>query len=233
LTTWLQNRNGERGVTVKREPIELLTRFSYNPELESRFMLIPGAIAIVLAMIGCLLTALIMAREYEHGTIEGLLATPISVLSLLVNKLIPYLILGLATFGLCVFIAIFIYALPLRGSLFALTVIGASFLFAVLGQGLFISAITRSQFLSTQIALVLGFLPSMLMSGFLFEIDSMPRPIQWLTYLVPARYLVGALQSVFLVGDVWGVFLSDMAILIGIGAFFFWLVTRTISRKIV
>ncbi len=233
LATWLQARSAEQGQVGSAPPIEVLTRYSYNPELKSRFMLIPGAIAIVLAMIGCLLTALIMAREYERGTMEGLLSTPITIPSLVFNKLAPYYLLGLAAAGLCVGVAVYIYELPLRGSIFALFAIASSFLFAVLGQGLFISAITKSQFVSTQIALLVGFLPSMLLSGFLFEIDSMPKVIQWLTYLVPARYLVGPLQSVFLVGDIWDVFLPNIALLCGLGAFFFLRVTKSITRKIV
>ena len=149
---------------------------------------VPGvAIAIVMAMIGSLLTALVMAREYERGTIEGLLATPISVPALVLNKVLPYFILGLGSTGLCVAVAVLGYGLPFRGSVLALFAIGASFLVAVLGQGLMISAATKNQFVSTQFALLSGFLPSLLLSGFLFEIDSMPRPIQWLTYIVPAR----------------------------------------------
>lgn len=228
---WAAARSAEQGAAV-RPVLEIMPRYTYNPGLESRFMLVPGAIGIVMAMIGSLLTALIMAREYERGTMEGLLSTPISIPSLVISKLAPYYVLGLASTGICVLVAVLGYGLPFRGSIVALFLIASAFLAAVLGQGLLISAGTKNQFVSTQFALLSGFLPSLLLSGFLFEIDSMPRAIQWLTYIVPARYLIPSLQSVFLVGDVWPLFLPNILILCGFGAFFFLRVTRAIKRRI-
>ncbi|HMO69018.1 MAG TPA: ABC transporter permease, partial [Novosphingobium sp.] len=124
------------------------------------------------------------------------------------------------------------YGLPFRGSVVALLAISASFLAASLGMGLMISALTKNQFVASQMAMLAGFLPTMLLSGFLFEIDSMPRAIQWLTWLVPARYLVTPLQTVFLAGDVWSLFLPGIAALLGFTALFFLVVTRTITRRI-
>ncbi len=196
------------------------------------YTLVPGAIGIVMAMIGSLLTALIMAREYERGTMEGLLSTPISIPGLVLSKLLPYYVLGLASTAICVAVAVQGYGLPFRGSLFALFLVASAFLAAVLGQGLLISAGTKNQFVSTQFALLSGFLPSLLLSGFLFEIDSMPLGIQWLTYIVPARYLIPPLQSVFLVGDIWSMFLPNILALLGFGIFFFLRVTRAIKRQI-
>ena len=223
----LQDRGGEAV-----QAIGLIDHFRYNPGLESRFMLVPGAIAIVMAMIGTLLTALVMAREYERKTMEGLLATPLSTGALVYNKVLPYFVLGLASTGLCVAMAVYGYGLPFEGSIFALFLIAASFLAAVLGQGLLISAATKSQFVSTQFALLSGFLPSLLLSGFLFEIDSMPAAVQWLTYIVPARYLIPSLQSVFLAGDIWPLFLPNIAIMAGFGAFFLWRSMKAIRRTI-
>lgn len=220
-----------RGIAMA-PALSLSPRYFYNPELESRYMLVPGAIGIVMAMIGSLLTALIMAREYERGTMEGLLATPVSIPTLVLNKLVPYFVLGLASAGLCVLVAVWGYGLPFRGSFFALMLVLAAFLAAVLGQGLLISAATKNQFVSTQFALLSGFLPSLLLSGFLFEIDSMPRPIRWLTYIVPARYLIPPLQSEFLVGDVWPLILPNVAILLLFGALFYLRVIRSIKRSI-
>lgn len=231
LANWVEAHARIRGLSVM-PVISLLPRYNYNPGLESRYMLVPGAIAIVMAMIGSLLTALVMSREYERGTMEGLLATPISVPMLVMNKLLPYYILGLASSGLCVAFAVIVYGLPFMGSLFALFVIASAFLAAVLGQGLVISAMAKNQFLATQLALLSGFLPSTLLSGFLFEIDSMPRPIQWLTYIVPARYLIAPLQSVFLVGDVWSLFLPNIAMLLGMGALFLVRASASITRRI-
>ncbi|MGH6786408.1 MAG: ABC transporter permease [Novosphingobium sp.] len=231
LADFARARAAEAG-RVAVLPLATLPRFTYNPGLESRYMLVPGAIAIVMAMIGSLLTALIMAREYERGTMEGLLATPIPLQALVLSKLAPYFVLGLASTALCVLVAVFGYSLPFRGSILALILISAAFLAAVLGQGLLISAATKNQFAATQFALLSGFLPSLLLSGFLFEIDSMPVAIQWLTYIVPARYLIPSLQSVFLVGDIWPLFLPNIAIMLGFGLFFYWRVTRAITRTI-
>lgn len=231
VRSWAAARAGEAGVAAP-PVLEVFARYTYNPGLESRFMLVPGAIGIVMAMIGSLLTALIMAREYERGTMEGLLSTPIAIPSLVLSKLLPYYVLGLASTGICVLVAVLGYGLPFRGSILALFLISSAFLAAVLGQGLLISAGTKNQFVSTQFALLSGFLPSLLLSGFLFEIDSMPRVIQWLTYIVPARYLIPPLQSVFLVGDVWSLFVPNILILLFFGAFFFLRVTRAIKRRI-
>lgn len=231
LRSWAETRRqaaGEGGGPA----LTVIARFTYNPELRSRYMLVPGAIGIVMAMIGSLLTALIMAREYERGTMEGLLSTPISIPGLVLSKLVPYYVLGLASTAICVAVAVLGYGLPFRGSVLALFLVSSAFLAAVLGQGLLISAGTKNQFVSTQFALLSGFLPSLLLSGFLFEIDSMPVAIQWLTYIVPARYLIPPLQSVFLVGDIWSMFLPNILILTGFGAFFFLRVTRAIRREI-
>lgn len=231
LRNWTEARARARDQSLP-QPLSVIARYTYNPELESRYTLVPGAIGIVMAMIGSLLTALIMAREYERGTMEGLLSTPISIPGLVISKLLPYYVLGLASTGICVAVAVLGYGLPFRGSFLALFLVSSAFLAAVLGQGLLISAGTKNQFVSTQFALLSGFLPSLLLSGFLFEIDSMPIAIQWLTYIVPARYLIPPLQSVFLVGDIWTMFLPNILALLGFGAFFFLRVTRAIKRQI-
>lgn len=231
LGAWSAARAAERG-DAAAPPLRIIPRYTYNAELESRYMLVPGAIGIVMAMIGSLLTALVMAREYERGTMEGLLSTPISIPALVLSKLLPYYVLGLASTGICVAVAVLGYGLPFRGSPIALFLIASAFLAAVLGQGLLISAGTKNQFVSTQFALLSGFLPSLLLSGFLFEIDSMPTAIQWLTYIVPARYLIPPLQSVFLVGDIWAMFLPNILALLAFGAFFFLRVIRAIKRQV-
>ncbi len=232
VRNWSIAQARTRGIAIE-PPITLNPRFRFNPGLQSRYQLVPGAVAIVMAMIGTMLTALIMAREYERGTMEGLLSTPISASAIVLNKLAPYFMLGMASMALCVAVAVWGYGLPFNGSILALFAISAAFLTAALGQGLLISAGTKNQFVSTQYALLSGFLPSLLLSGFLFEIDSMPQPIQWLTYIVPASYLIPSLQTVFLVGDVWSLFLPHIAVLCVMGAFFFWRATKAIRRVMV
>jgi ABC-2 type transport system permease protein len=200
--------------------IELRPRFWFNPELESRRFLVPGAIAIVMTMIGTLLTALVVAREWERGTMEALLSTPARVGEILVGKLLPYFALGLgATIGSAL-LAVFLFGVPLEGSPLVLLLLSAVFLLPALGQGLLISTLARNQFVAAQAALMSGFLPAFLLSGFLFEIDSMPAIIRAITYVVPARYFIASLQTVFLAGDVWAVLLPNIVAMLAIGGVF-------------
>ncbi len=152
------------------------------------------------------------------------------MVEILIGKLLPYFVLGMiATLGSAA-LAIFVFDVPLRGSLLALMTLSAVFLIPALGQGLLISTLTKNQFLASQIALFSGFLPAFLLSGFFFEIDAMPLPIQAITYLVPARYFVSSLQTVFLAGDVWSVFLPDLAAMTAIGLLFF-AIAKSKTRK--
>ncbi len=226
----VQNWGAGRTGGAPTAAIELEPRYWFNPELESRRSLVPGAIAIVMTIIGTMLTALVVAREWERGTMEAVLSTPASVVEILIGKLMPYFVLGMiATLGSAV-LAIFVFDVPLRGSLLALMLLSAVFLIPALGQGLLISAVTKNQFLASQIALFSGFLPSFLLSGFLFEIDAMPTWIQAITYLIPARYFVTSLQTVFLAGDVWAVFWPNLAAMAAIGVFFF-IIAKRKTRK--
>jgi ABC-2 type transport system permease protein len=177
-----------------------------------------------------MLTALVVAREWERGTMEAVLSTPASVVEILIGKLLPYFVLAMLATISATLLAIHVFDVPLRGSWLALLLLSAVFLIPALGQGLLISAITRNQFLASQIALFSGFLPSFLLSGFLFEIDAMPPAIQAITYLIPARYFVASLQTVFLAGDVWAVFLPNLAAMAVIGMFFF-AIARHKTRK--
>lgn len=229
--TWEAGQLAERGRQT-RPAIALAERFWFNPELASRYFLVPGAIAIVMAMIGTLLTALVIAREWERGTMEALLATPVTMVELIISKIVPYFLLGLVSMTLCTLAAIIIFGVPFRGSPLAMLAISAAFLVPALGQGLLISALVKNQFVAAQIALVTGFLPVMMLSGFIFEISSMPLPHQILTYLVPARYLVPPLQTVFMAGDVWPLFLTHIGALLAFGALFFIIALRNTKRRV-
>ncbi len=220
LNKWLEGRAAENGRSMK-PPFNIETRFWFNPELESRFVLLPGAIAIVMTMIGTLLTALVVAREWERGTMEALMSTPTSIIEIMLGKLIPYFVLGLTTTLGCALFAIKVFALPLQGSAFALLAVSCVFMIPALGQGLLISAIAKNQFIAAQAALISGFLPAFLLSGFLFEIDSMPIVLQYITHIVPARYYVAALQTIFLTGDIWWQLIREMISMLAIGLIFF------------
>ena len=213
-------------------PITAEPRFWFNPGLQSRFFLVPGSIAIVMTLIGTLLTALVVAREWERGTMEAMMATPIGVAELLLGKLLPYFGLALASMALCTLVAVLLFGVPLRGSPFALLLISIAFLCPALGQGLLISAVTKNQFVASQVALLSGFLPAFLLSGFIFEIPSMPTPIQWLTTIVPARYFIPSLQTVFLAGDIWPLFLKDIGAMLAIGTVFVVLAARSTKKRL-
>lgn len=217
---------------VARPQIELSARYWYNPGLRSRNFLVPGSIAIVMTMIGTLLTALVVAREWERGTMEAMMATPISMAEFIASKVLPYFVLALASMALCTAIAVFVFAVPFRGSLLALFAIASAFLLPALGLGLFISSATKNQFVASQVALLSAFLPTFLLSGFIFEIASMPWPIQAITYVVPARYLIPSLQTVFLAGDLWGLILPNVVIMVGFGLLFFLLSFRVTLRTL-
>ena len=220
--TWAAGRAAERGERgTARPPIAVEARYWFNPALASRFFLVPGAIAIVMTMIGSLLTALVIAREWERGTMEAIMATPIGMGEFMATKVIPYFVLGIGSMTVCTALAVGLFGVPLRGSPLALLAIASAFLIPALGLGLLISAVTKNQFVASQIALLTAFLPGMLLSGFLFEIGSMPRWVQAVTYIVPARYLIPPLQTVFVAGDNWRLFLPNIAILLGFGAVFF------------
>lgn len=223
---------GQARVGTPQPRIELSSRYWYNPGLHSRNFLVPGSIAIVMTMIGTLLTALVVAREWERGTMEAMMATPMSMAEFIASKVLPYFLLGLASMALCTVIAVFAFGVPFRGSLLALLAIASAFLLPALGLGLFISSATKNQFVASQIALLSAFLPTFLLSGFIFEISSMPWPIQAITYAVPARYLIPSLQTVFLAGDLWTLILPNIAIMIGFGLLFFVLSFRVTRRSL-
>ncbi|MDI6835807.1 MAG: ABC transporter permease [Rhizobiaceae bacterium] len=230
VSTWAAIRSAETVLTPPRITVE--QRFWFNPELSSRYFLVPGSVAIVMTLVGTLLTSLVVAREWERGTMEAVMATPVGALELLAGKVIPYFLLGLVAMSLCVAVAVLLFGVPFRGSLLALYALSASFLVPALGQGLLISAATKNQFLASQLALLSAFLPAFLLSGFLFEIDSMPAPIRLITAIVPARYLIPSLESVFLAGDIWPMFLRSMAIMIAIGAVLLTLAARSTRKRI-
>tara|TARA_R110000868_G_scaffold346216_1_gene607242 strand:- start:4602 stop:5690 length:1089 start_codon:yes stop_codon:yes gene_type:complete len=229
--TWEAARTGNRN-KVGLAPISTAMRFWYNPELKSRNFLVPGAIAVVMTMVGTLLTSLVIAREWERGTLESIMATPLTMPEFIATKVIPYFLLAIISMTLCTAISSSIFGVPFRGSFIALILIASAFLLPALGQGILISAATKNQFVATQVALLTAFLPTVLLSGFLFEISSMPTAIQYITFLVPSRYLIPPLQTVFIVGNDWSVFLPNMLKLLGFGVVFFAAAVRVTKRKI-
>lgn len=213
-------RQTEESRMNAQSPIEVQARLRFNAERNSRSGLIPGSIALVMAMIGTLLTALVVAREWERGTMEAMLTTPIRKSDLILGKMIPYYLLGIGSAAICTLVAVGLFGIPFRGSAFALWLATTSFLIVALAEGLLISTAVKNQFLASQIALIVSFLPNFILSGLLFEIDSMPRFIQIITYFFPARYYVASLQTIFMAGDIWPLIRTECAamLVIGLGA---------------
>ncbi|WP_411197043.1 ABC transporter permease, partial [Rhizobium sp.] len=230
VANWEQQRQAD--VASHSPAISVEQRFWFNPELTSRNFLVPGSIAIVMTLVGTLLTSLVVAREWERGTMEAMMATPVTAVELLAGKILPYFLLGLTSMTLCVLLAVFLFGVPFRGSVAALYALSAAFLIPALGQGLLISTATKNQFLASQLALISAFLPAFLLSGFLFEINSMPVVIQWITFIVPARYLIPSLQTVFLAGDIWPMFGRAISVMLTIGAIMFVLAARSTRKRI-
>lgn len=227
---WLDQEANSRKVK-KFAQANIQSRFWYNEQLESRFFLLSGSLAIIMTLIGTLLTALVVSREWERGTMEALISTTLGKMEIVLGKVIPYFVLGMLSMIICVVVSVFGYGLPLRGSWWLLIVVSAIFLFAALGFGLLVSTLCKSQLLASQISIAAGFLPAYILSGFLFEISSMPYWIQLLTNVIPAKYFVQCLQTLFLVGNVWSLILFNMIPMFLIGLLFFTIaVKKTVKR---
>jgi ABC-2 type transport system permease protein len=196
---WQREQLRDRGRSATPR-VELRQRAWFNPSAVSRNFIVPGSIAVVMTIIGALLTSLVVAREWERGTMEALLATPVTRLELIASKILPYFVLGMTAMLLCLGVAVFLMGVPFRGSLPALLGMSGLFLGSALGMGLFLSTVMRSQFNAAMAALTAGFLPALMLSGFVFEIASMPLPLRFLTHLIPARYFATSLQSLFQAG---------------------------------
>lgn len=177
-------------------------RFWYNQEINSHYFILPGSLSITMTLIGMLLTALVIAREWERGTMEAILTTKISKMDIVLGKYIPYFVLGMISLSLNVCLCIFLFHVPFRGSFLVLAIFSGLFLFSAMGQGLLISTIFKNQFLASQAALFAGFLPAMMLSGLVFPISSMPIFMQNLSYIIPSRYFVACIQSEFMAGTV-------------------------------
>jgi len=228
---WLNDFARGAGKLIEA-PVQLDYRIWFNPGVRSRDYLVPGLLAVIMTLIGALLTALVVAREWERGTMESLLATPIGVRELLLGKFIPYFCLGMGGLLLSVAMAVWLFDVPLRGSLPVLLGASALFLFVALGMGLLISTVAKNQFVAGQIAIIATFLPAFILSGFIFDINSMPAVIRGLTHVIAARYFVAILQTVFLAGNIWPVILFNSFALALMGAFFLLMVKRRTTKRI-
>ena len=188
------------GLKMADMPIDARIRVWYNPEMKSRNFIIPGLTAVIMMAICALMTAMTITRERETGTMEQLISTPITSRELILGKLLPYVVVGMADMTLVVGAGVVVFGVPFRGSYLDLFVASLLFLIGVLGWGLLISAVAKTQLQASQIAMISAFLPSFLLSGFIYPIDNMPVALQVLTHIVPARYFVDIMRGLFLQG---------------------------------
>lgn len=229
--TWLAIDADRRGLRTASR-LQVTARYRYNPEKESRNFLLPGLVAIIMTLIGTMLTSLVVSREWERGTMEAMMATPLSVFELLLGKIIPYYVLGMAALGVTTTIAVWLFGVPFQGSVPVLAAVSSVFLLTTLGQGLLISTLARNQFVATQAALFSAFLPGFLLSGLVYEIGSMPWPIRLFTYVVPARYFVPSMQTMFMAGDEPGVLIPNSLALLAMATVLFAIVARKTPRRL-
>ncbi|HEX9785630.1 MAG TPA: ABC transporter permease [Opitutaceae bacterium] len=214
-------RSARKGAISQAEmPLTMEPRVWFNADLESKNFIIPGLIAVIMGLIAALLTSLTVAREWERGTMEQLVSTPVKPVELIIGKLLPYFVIGMADVVIAVLMAVFVFDVPLRGSVPLLLGTAAVFIVGTLAQGIFISAVTRGQLLASQLAMVSTFLPAFLLSGFMFAISNMPPVVQGITFIVPARYFVALVKGIYLRGVglevLWkdGVFLVCFAVIL-------------------
>jgi ABC-2 type transport system permease protein len=221
-----------RGEAAAAVPVSVSQRVWFNEETESRNFMVPGLITLIMTLIGILLTALVVAREWERGTMEALLVTPLRRVDLLLGKVLPYYLLGMLGMGLSVGVAVTIFQVPFRGSVTALLLLSSLFMLASLGFGLLLSAAIRIQFVAAQISIIAGFLPAFFLSGLIFDLESTPRAIQIISHVVPARYFVTISHTLFMAGDIWSVLLPNGLVLAGMALLFISMAYRKIIKRL-
>lgn len=229
--SWITQFSQAQGVKLTL-PIQLEHRVWFNPAVNSHLFLIPGVVAIIMTLIGTLLTAMVVAREWDRGTMEALFVTPLRSREFIVGKLIPYYFLGMASLLLNFVLAVWLFDMPFEGSFWLLILTGSLYMLVSLAVGLLISVVSKNQFVAGQMAIITGFLPAFILSGFIFDINSMPAAIQLITHIVPARYYVAILQTLFLAGDVWPVILKNVFALLVMLMVFSWLVAKKTRKSL-
>ena len=225
---WLRGQ----GISIQPAAMSVETRTWYNEDLESSAFIIPGVLALVMSVIGAFLTSLTIAREWERGTMEQLISTPVTAMEIMLGKLAPYFVLGMFDTIISALIAIYWFDVPFRGSWVTLMVASAMFMVVVLSLGFFISVLAKSQFAASQIALLITFLPAFLLSGFLFSIEQMPIVLQWITRILPARYYVSVLKKIFLKGTPAAMLYADLIPLVVFSIVLALVATRSFHKRL-
>ena len=235
LALWAQkeaDRAGPAGQTMATGSVQVQQRLWFNEAGESTWFLVPGLLVLVLTLIGAFLTSLLIAREWERGTMESLFVTPVRPLEVVLAKLIPYVGVGLVDLAMCLLAAHFLFEVPMRGSLGMMVLGGTLYLVVSLLMGLFISGRTRNQFLASQVALLGSLLPSMMLSGFIFDLRNSPQLVQVIGHLLPATHFMGLTKSLFLMGNHWPTIVQDLVILLLYAVLLLWATLRTVRKRL-
>lgn len=210
----VQGLSARSGTAAASGGIQVVERMWFNEASTSTWYLVPGLIVLVMTLIGAFLTSLLIAREWERGTLESLFVTPVRPLEIVLSKLTPYLAVGAIDLVMCLLAARYLFDVPMRGSLSLIVLVSLLYLTVSLLLGLFISGMTRNQFQASQVALVASFMPAMMLSGFVFDLRNVPLAVQFVSQLLPATHLMGLVKTLFLAGDNWPMLLRDGAILL-------------------
>lgn len=221
-----------RGGQVMKPPVVAGVRIWYNSELKSKNYIVPGLIAIILMLIASSLTSLTIAREWEMGTMEQLLSTPVRPKELVLGKLVAYFALGLVDMLIALVVGLFVFQVPMRGNPLLLFFTSCVFLFGALSWGILVSALARNQLMAYQMGTLTSFLPAFLLSGFIFAVENMPTAIRVITYVVPTRYFVTVLKGIFLKGVGMRILWMEIGLLMAFAGVVFFLATRKLNQKI-
>ncbi len=223
----------KRGAKTISIPLDGKVRVWFNQNMQAKNYIIPGLIAVIMMVIASLLTSLTIAREWENGTMEQLITTPLKPIELIIGKLTPYFLIGMLDVLLAVLMGKYLFEVPLRGNAALVFGMTALFLPGALAMGMLVSIITRSQLLASQLAMVLTFLPSFLLSGFMYAIANMPQPIQAITYLVPSRYFIAILKSIYLKGAALEIILTEAIFLLIFGVVMILVANKKLKKRLV
>ena len=205
-------------------------RMWFNSANTSTWYLVPGLIVLIMTLVGAFLTSLVVAREWERGTLEALFVTPVRPLEILLAKLIPYFVVGMIGFSMCMVAARFLFHVPMEGSMWLLVLSSVLYMFVALGVGLLISSATKNQFIASQVALLTSFLPAMMLSGFLFDLNNVPTVVRVIGELLPATHFLDLIKTLMLAGNVWPIVIKDCAILVAYAVILL-TAARLVTRK--
>ena len=233
INGWLvRNQQKFMGSGQRVGAITVVSRMWFNDANTSTWYFIPGLIVLVITISGVFLTSMVMAKEWERGTLEALFVTPVKVLEILLSKMIPYFCVAMVGFSLCVAASQLLFDVPMHGSFIIILLCTMLYLFVALGVGLMISSITKNQFLASQMALVLSMMPTMMLSGFLFDLRSVPLVVKMVGYALPPTYYMQLLKTLFLAGNNWSLILKNCTILVLYAIFFISMAFRVTQKRV-